>query len=425
MDIGAMPKNRLILIAVIVVAVLSLIVFFWFHFQQSAGVAPVTITVWGTDKKDGFDALSAAYAALRPKVTVKYVQVGAENYDATLLNAFATGQGPDVFMIGNHDVVRKAYLLAPAPVALSGQATLGLFPAAVGQDMIVGGSLYALPLYMDDLAMVYNRALLDQAGIPTPPSTWRELLDDIPRLRKLNAQGQLIQPAAVLGGTSATVPHAADLISLLMLQNGVTMNTPDGRASFSSDTHAEPAFRFYLDFANPSSAAYAWDQSQGDGVESFLQGKTAILFAYREDLASFRARSPFLNFTVAPMLQVSKDSAINYPSYQGLAVWKQSKVSVWAWDFIAFASTNPAASGAYLTATKRAPALRSLTLAATTNPDTGIFASQALTGKTWYIPDYAKMDASFDTAINSVTKGAQAPQDALSVAEDQINNISR
>jgi ABC-type glycerol-3-phosphate transport system substrate-binding protein len=277
---------------------------------------------------------------------------------------------------------------------------------------------------MDTLALVYNRSLLDQAGIPTPPATWDDLLSDIPKLRKLNAQGQFLETAVALGGTETTVPHAADIVSLLMLQNGTTMNDDSGLASFANRQDGDlgaKALQFYTDFANPSSDAYTWNAAQGQAMESFLAGKTAMIFAYHSELAAIKERSPFLNIAVAPMPQ-SVSSTINYPSYSALAVSKRSHAPAWAWDFDIFAATNPAANKAYLDIIQAPPALRSL-IAGTRSGELSIFARQNLTASSWQITDYAKMKNIFSGAVNSVVNGQAAPQAALDAAQDQVNNI--
>jgi multiple sugar transport system substrate-binding protein len=425
MDLKSMPKNRLVLIGVAGVVVLGVILAIFFGRRTTTIANPVTLTAWGTEPKAAFDALAAGYSALRPNVTIHYSQIGEADYDTVLLNAFVAGQGPDLLMSNSHDVARRVSVLAAATSTQFVPSQLdSLYPSVVRDDVVVGNQLYAMPLSMDTLALVYNRDLLDQAGIPTPPQTWQDLLNDIPKLRKTNAQGQLLQAAIPLGGTETTVPHAADIVSLLMLQNGTAMTSPDGsQATFAdSRSSALQAFQFYLDFANPSSNAYTWNESQGNGLESFLAGKTAMLFVYQKDLATIKARSPFLNIALAPMLQAPSGAPVNYASYPTLAVWKRGHAVGWAWDFAIFAATNPAANTAYLNLSGTAPVLRTLT-ANLRGGDITIFAQQGLTARTWQVADYGKMKAIFSNAISISVSGQSTVPTALQAAQDQINNI--
>ena len=100
------------------------------------------------------------------------------------------------------------------------------------------------------------------------------------------------------------------------------------------------AFQFYLQFADAGSPNYTWNSSEGASLESFIAQKTAMAFVYQSDLATIQTQAPFLDFGVTAAPQVSTNSVVNYPSYQGLAVWTGSSVKSWDWDFVNFATTN-------------------------------------------------------------------------------------
>lgn len=421
----SIPRNRLMFILIGVGAVVVLAVVIFLNLQPKQTANAVTLTVWGTDSHAVMDPLIAAYNQVRPNVTIKYSPVDQANYADVLLRAFAAGQGPDVFMLGNHDLRKFEYLMAaPDATQFAAAQVDSLFPRAVTDDFVDGGQVYALPLYMDTLALIYNRDMLDQAGIAKPPATWQDFLADVPLLRKTNAQGQLTATAAAIGGTEGTVPNASDLVALLMLQNGAVMNTPQGTASFAGGTGLQ-AFQFYLDFANPASAAYTWSEAQGNGADNFLAGRTAIVFDYHDNLKAYKARSPFLNYAAAPMPQASSGQTVNYPAYKGLGVWKRSPNANWAWDFVINAGTNSAVNKPYLNQAGRSPALRSLIQAAVADLELGLFARQSLTARSWAIPDYAKMKTIMSNAIQMSLTGQTTADKALRGAQEQLNQLGQ
>jgi len=410
----ALSRNQILIIAGAVLLILIVWLAFFFSASPTSTFVPVNLTVWGTDPREAFDAMLASYRALRPQVTVTYTQISAAKYDDTLLNALAAGKGPDVFMIGNHDVLKKLSLLAPAdPSQMTPSLVDQLFPAAVGQDFSVKGKVYAMPLYMDVLSLVYNKESFDQAGIALPPTTWQDFNDDVRKLREVSPNGQIIKAATALGGSENSVRHATDILSLLMLQNGVQISDQNGQAVFAGSAgNAAASLRFYLQFADSGSPLYTWNEDQPDSLESFLQGKVAMAFAYGPDIANFKAKSPFLNFGVAPVPQVSQDHGVNYPSYQGLAVALRSASPGWAWDFVTSVTGNADRMRPYLVATGRGPALRSM-----------LTAASSLTARSWPIPDYAAVQDIFDDAITEVRRGAVSAETALSRAQDQINQL--
>jgi multiple sugar transport system substrate-binding protein len=296
-----------------------------------------------------------------------------------------------------------------------------LYPAAVAPDFVVNGEVYALPLYMDTLSLIYNKAWFDQAGIPNPPSTWQEFSDDIPKLRTLNAQGQLVKTAAGIGGTANTVPYAADIVQLLMFQNGAQIVDSSGRANFTGST-AEEAFQYYLNFANPSWSSYTWNEKQGNAWEDFFTGKTAMIFAYRNDTKMFADRSPFLDWSMAPVPQVSLDHTADVARYQGLAVWIKGSSPDWAWDFILYATTLEKPQADYLNATERLPALRTV-IEQQAKTDAAPFVKQALNAHSWFMPGDANVSVVFSDAIGRALTGAATPADSLKQAEAELNRL--
>jgi multiple sugar transport system substrate-binding protein len=289
--------------------------------------------------------------------------------------------------------------------------------------------LYALPLSIDTLALVYNKDLFNSANIAYPPKTWDDFQTDILKLRTLDAQGNLTRAGAAIGGSAATVSNAADILSLLMLQNGTEMVTSDrSSAAFASAPGgAGPAaFDYYLQFANASSPYYTWNESMGNAVDAFAAGKTAMMFAYQADLAAIKAKAPFLNIGVAQVPQATGATvAVNYPKYSGFAATKIGQVSA-AWYFILYMATTDAVEQAYVNATGKPPALRqevAANLNNSSNPDLAVFASQTLTAKSWYEANDEKVDAIFNTAIANVLGGQANSTLALNQAQAAVSQF--
>src|ERR1044072_1284398 len=220
----SLTRNQIFIAGAILAVIVVVVVLFMLGGTKGSKLPPVTIKVWGTDPDEVFQPIAVAYKALRPNATVEYKVVPEASYDQTVLTALAAGNGPDVFLIGNHDVLKRGDLISPAPPE---QATImgmqEVFPQAAIQDLVNDGKIYGTPLYMDTLALAYNKQMFDQGGIATPPATWDELIGGIPRLRVLDVNGRIVRAAIAVGGSDKSVDHAADILSLLMLQNGTVM----------------------------------------------------------------------------------------------------------------------------------------------------------------------------------------------------------
>ena len=402
------------------------------NLRRDSAPPEVKLTVWGpADEKRAIQGILDGYGALRPNVKISYESVEAAGYREQLVNALAAGGGPDVFFIGNRSLSREINKLTAAPESQLGLAKFKeLFPTVVEQDFVRGGKAYALPLYIDTLALVYNTGAFDQAAIASPPRTWNEFQQVIPYLRVLNANGQIVKAAAAIGGTEKTMKNAADLLSVIMMQTGAPMTDTSGsRADFSGGPKGAglTAFNFYLQFANAASGAYTWNENQPYSMDAAGSGRTAMIFGYAADLAAIKKKNPLVSLGVAPLPQIKigtpDATAVNYASYAGLAVSKQSKASEWAWDFVIYAATTPATSKSYLDATRRPPALRSLIAQTVNDPDLGVFARQALTARSWPQPDEARVRAIMSGAIGAALSGQLDSARGLDRAEDQITQV--
>jgi ABC-type glycerol-3-phosphate transport system substrate-binding protein len=439
-----MPKNltqkQIIIIAAVVLIVIGGLVIFMLNIRKNAGgTGTLNVTIWGTDAPKAFNDLISSYAGpgSGTSATIKYTQIPAANYHETLLSAIAAGTGPDIFEIGNRDLAQWKSVLTPIPSADATTFSLVTlqtdFPTVVNQDFVSGGQIYALPLSIDTLAMIYNKDLVDAAGIATLPKTWTDFDNDVPKLRAINSTGQLTQAAVALGGSQTSITNAPDIVFLMMLQNGTQMTSSDGSTvnftglSTTANASGVPAgspglsaFNFYLSFANSASQYYTWSDSMGNAKDSFAQGKTAIIFDYSSALADIAAKSPFLNYAVAAMPQPT-GAVVNYAKYNGLAVNRNSANVASAWSFIISLTTSPTDEKIYTTDMASPPALRTAIADAATDPVMSVFASQALTARSWSEANSATVDDAMNAAITQVLNGSANSTDALNEAQSTIN----
>jgi len=389
----------------------------------------VTLTVWGIlDETEALKNVFSGYSGLRPNVKIVYRQIDEENYERTLLDKLAAGEGPDVFMIKNGWIPEHKdklfWIEKPQLNAVGASRLSDMFPEVVERDYSdSGGRIYALPLYLDTLALYYNRDFLNNAGIVYPPKNWTEFQNVVQRLRILNPAGQIVKAGAALGGSDRSIENAADIISLLMLQNGAPMTSEDFSSTYFGH-EGRDAFVFYLNFANAASPFYTWNDSLGSATQGFAEGRVAMLFHYRRAASDIREKAPFLNFGIAPMPQIEgSDSSINYASYWGFAVSKQSKAPNWAWDFVLQVTTNARIIRPLTDLDGYPPALRSLIDEKLSDPELGIFSRQALTAKSWYYIDEDEVRKLFSRGVSRVLSGQISPEAALGEIEAELTAL--
>ncbi|MDP2629748.1 MAG: extracellular solute-binding protein [Candidatus Harrisonbacteria bacterium] len=379
------------------------------------------LVIWGVDDQAAFnEAFVTPYNDLNPEVSISYRQFSEDSYESALINALASGRGPDIFMVKNSWIPEHGDKLLPLTEQDYPLANLkNDFVDVVSADFHQGGLTYALPLYVDSLTLFYNKDIFNNAGIINPPKTWTELDAIIPALRRLNPAGRFVQVAAALGGSKTNINRASDLLSLFMLQDRVEMVSEDkSRASFALS--GEVSFRRYLQYANPISESYTWNDELRSADDEFANEDLAIIFDYSGKQRFFKEKNPFLNFALAPMPQKDAASAINYASYWGLGVAKTSLNSGLAWNFIGSSLLSEASVQRYTQTTQRPPALRQLLARLGADAQKGFLVKQTLTARSWYQVDEDLVQISFSDAIAKVLNAQSTPEAALAEAEATI-----
>jgi len=386
----------------------------------------IQLSFWGAaeaGESNAVQQLIDEYSKINKGVSIVYRRFdNADIYEKTLINALATGQGPDIFMLRNDWLPKHYGKISPLPDALLGLSQFRqLFPQVAEQDFILSAKIYALPLYIDTLALLYNKDIFDASAVALTPKTWSDFQNLIPQIRQINILNQLTRPAAAIGGSNRSINSASDLLNELMFQFGSKFVNSSGEINFGPEGLS--AFNFYLQFADPNSKYYTWNDNLNFSLDNFSQAQTAMIFDYASSLPKIKQKNPYLNVGVSPMLQFDLNQPVNFSDYWGLSVSNQSKQQGLAWNFILAAAANPQISDVYLQAAKKPPGLRTLIEKYKTDPDLGVFSSQALSARSWPQPDSVAVSQIFSDMIQSVLTGRLNSQQAINQAQSQINDL--
>jgi ABC-type glycerol-3-phosphate transport system substrate-binding protein len=442
----------------------------------------VNLEIWGTfDDSTVYSEIIDQYKTINPYVgEIKYRKFSQTTYKQELLDALASGQGPDIFLIGNGWLPSFENKLEPAPLPLINEQDMrNNFPDVVVNDFMDGANAYGVPLSVDSMQLFYNRDMFNAAGIATPPKTWVEFQDDVKKLTRLNANGNFDQAGAAMGSGS-NINRASDLLSVLMLQNGVDLPTKKGMLA-KLDTGVvgrdgnviqagEKSLGFYTQFARLSTLSngmnpyYTWNNRQHYSIDAFAEGSVAMMFNYSWQMAEIKSKNPKLNFSVASIPQVTPESPSTYANYWGYVVARNKVAPISnvggqavgasipnevrvheAWQFLKFLtlknnnnitlynaitkkskdfpiSFDPAFS--YLKKTQYPAARRDLIESQKSDSNLGPFAAGNLIAKHWYQSDTEIVDKVFVDMIESVNRGDFSLREALELAKNKINYTS-
>jgi multiple sugar transport system substrate-binding protein len=392
--------------------------------------APAKLTIWGTfEDTENMTPFISAYTEKNPNVQITYTQKNIEDYETDLLNALASGTGPDIFAIHNDWLPEYKDKLVPAPKEIfTAKSFKSAFVDVVGNDFVSDDQVYAAALSVDSLALYYNKSILGSAGIAVPARTWDDLKQDVKLITDKNG-GTFIRKSGVALGLAANINRAVDILYLMMLQkkavpytDDLTQPTFDQAVTDQSGNTTFPAsdaLSFYTSFANANSDVYTWNSRSNYSLDAFVNGELGYMYGYSYLRDTIKKKAPNLNYDIAPIPQPEAgEDLVNYANYWGFAVSKQSKSPGPAWKFIASMTTKQNLAEYY--ARHPLPAVRKDMISDQVDTDMGVFATANLTAKSFYKKDASKVDAIFVSLIEDISLRGRSLEQALANANQKV-----
>lgn len=390
-----------------------------------------TLTIWGVfDDSAIWQPIIKEFNKTYPNIKVIYSKKNYADYEASLIDAIASGSGPDILNLHNDWLPKHKSKLEPANKdVISADAFQEAFIPVAFDDFVDDGKVYGVPITSDSLALYYNQDLFQAASIYQEPKTWNDVLAYSKLLtKKVAGDPSSLSTGGIAFGAADNVARANDILLALMLQTGTTMSSKDHRTftfnQFYKDQTGTPqypgtnALNFYTAFANPTKDAYAWNADMGNSVDAFAQGKVAMMVGYSYSAPVIEKANPSLNYKIVALPQLKgAPETITLANYWGWSVSKASGNKDVAWQFLRFLSTNVNAQQ-YIVATGRPSALKSMS--GTANR---VFEDQKLYAKSTFKGSAEEFDKIFLDMINDVTKFNQPTQSAIDTAARKANEM--
>lgn len=408
------------------------------------------VTVWGTFDDARVQAVIRAAAETDDRLTgVTYVRKDPATYQNDLINALASGTGPDLFFLRQDWAYHDAAKVMHIPSAsLSATQFANTFIDA-SAPFLANDGVIAVPLVADPLVLFWNKDLLAASGLTTPPRYWDEYLGLMQKLTVKSDSGELRKSGIALGEFQ-NVTDAKDILAALILQAGGAITTADGTGKLFSalspqqGSASQPglaALRFYTSFADPSQDVYSWNRSLPDAMTAFAQGNVAFYIGHASRASLIKQTNPNLSFALAPIPQVrSAPKLVDTATVYGLAVPRTAK-NPQGGRTVAYIFASPSVSQGFASVLGMASALRAVASASTntapgsdagslqallaTAPktDQDLINGQAYLSVPWTDPDPIATGDVFRAMIEDTVSGALKPQDALTRADKAINQI--
>ena len=371
-----------------------------------------------------------ADAAKRFNATHPMIHVTVQNYGNAdyalqkVLTAIRGGSYPDiVYLYGswaaNMARTPRAVDLAPL-IKADPSINWDDFWPAERQAVSVGPKIVGVPALVDNLALVYNKKLFDQAGMsyPTPDWTW----DDFRAAAK-----RLTDPSAKQFGWAYVNDASEDTVwrfDALLWQAGGDILTPDQKHAAFNSPAGVAAATLLQQMATVDHSIYL-DNGNGNYANLFNSGKIAMLFTGPWDLSGF----PDVDYGIQILPGNENHQTISGPDQWVMLDNGDDRRNA-AWTFLKW-FTSPTEAMQWSLATGDLP-IRS---SQTQTPDYPKYTAKypgiatfvdneqnALKARP-VLPTYNEISQAMGQAIQAILLGKAQPQQALDQAAQQVDQV--
>lgn len=295
------------------------------------------ITVWSFEDEDVWKPVAKSFAIKYKGYSLIYQkQTFDAEYESRVLNALLSNQGPDVWNMPSDWVYRHKDKLVGMSKTGAG---IDKYVQSLAQSVTFDDKVYAISPYEEPLMVFYNQKIFNQTLhdyndantgnenlesrneattlLKQVPGTWTDFIKTVNLITLKGDDGQIELSGVALGTNNIT--NSADVLYLLMMENQTDIVSPDlkqanfnlpvGTPKDSTDIPGLRALEFYTSFADPSSDNYSWDDTLGDDVTAFAEGRTAMIFGY-SNLQNYLAQKyPNFSYKKAFAPQLTSESA--------------------------------------------------------------------------------------------------------------------
>ena len=302
------------------------------------------------------DQLIEKFEAANPDITVKQTTFPYADYQTRVVAAKVAGQGPDVVQLfyGWTDQFVNGGLIQPLDPAVFPHAEIESEFFPIVSAMKRGDDYYGLPTAVRSLALFYNKALLDEAGVQ-PPNTLDELLAVAEATTKRDGSGNITSAGITLDMAGQDHHWWREV---LIRQNGGVPYDAEGNVAYN-DAAGAAALKFYTDLQTEKNVGLVGFMDEGQAA--FRAGLAALTIDGTFRLGAF-ADNPF-EWGVVELPADANGLRSNYSSYfaNGIGATAQGEELVAAQKFLQYIS-SPEAMEIWLNTVGELPARRDVAL---------------------------------------------------------------
>jgi multiple sugar transport system substrate-binding protein len=313
-----------------------------------------TVTLWmypviddQAKNKAFWDKTEKDFETKNPTIDVKVDQQPWDGRQQKITAALASKKGFDLVLLGPDQIPQYVQQGTVAPVDDAVGADKAAFRPNALSALSVDGKLYGVPVYQTITAPIWNKKLLEDAGVTEVPKTWDEVLAAAPKLAAKKTP-ILLYPGA---------PETSLNLSFypILWANGGSVFAADGKSAAFNGPEGVKSLQLLLDLQKagglPENAATLSNAIEGSPL---ALGKVAMYHAAAPLGATQLGKGVGdENVVVGGPLEGTKKVAFGIPG--GIVLAQHSKVADAAKKFAAYlgsaeVATQLATESGYFTA---------------------------------------------------------------------------
>lgn len=249
---------------------------------------------------DYFNKLIASFETENKGIKVRWVDVPWAAMENKILTAVAAKTAPDVVNLNpgfaSQLAARNVWLDLDAKVP---QEVQKQYLPNIWKDSTLNNKSFGIPWYLTSRVTIYNKDLLQKAGVGKPPTTYAELAQAAKQIK--DKTGKYAIFTTVVPGDSGEVLES-------LVQMGVPLVDAGGKAAFNTPK-GKAAFQYWVDFYKQGlMPKEALTQGHRHAIELYQQGETAFLSSGAEFMDAISKNAPSIANVSAAAPQITGET---------------------------------------------------------------------------------------------------------------------
>lgn len=419
----------------ILAAVMAVLIFSGFlpGFKNKGGNKgpAVNLTMWGTLPGEKISpVVSALNRENEDSFSVKYYQKSPKSYERELVEALASGKGPDFMIAAQDEILKIKDKIFTIPFTSYPQRTFLDNFINTGELFLDDEGALGIPFLIDPLVLYWNKDMFASVGVSQPPKDWDEFVRQSASFTEKNDAGNIERTGAALGEFT-NITNAKDILAMMMLQAGEPIVKKSSRGELrasleagkkNESSSAESSVKFFNEFSNPGKDNYSWNKALPEAGAMFARGALAMYFGYAGEYETVRSKNPHLDFDIAGVPQMKNGGEkITFARTYALAILKNSSKK--QQSFSAIAKLTGKQASEKFSAVGLASARRDSLAETADNAYFAVVNKAAVMSGAWLDPDKEQTTDIFKDMAESSASGAATVSSAVQTAKRRLDQL--